>query len=93
MFHQTGRLQNLGHSVNNLVKVNVVFLGFVRQINQIDATFKQMFLSISGFGPDQMEQTVSQIQQSVEQTLEKVKAYLVEQRQRQENIDVEPYSA
>jgi HEAT repeat protein len=38
-------LKNIRKSVLDLVEVNVVFLGYVRQINQIDATFKQMFLA------------------------------------------------
>lgn len=71
-------LKNIGHSVNRLVKVNVVFLGYVRQINQIDATFKHMFLSPTGFGTDQMKSTVEQIQTSVSKTLVEVKTYLIE---------------
>lgn len=69
-------LKNIRDSVTSLVKVNVVFLGYVRQINQIDATFKQLFLASAGFGIDQMKQTVEQIQDSVRKTMEEVKAYL-----------------
>jgi HEAT repeat protein len=69
-------LKNIRVSVTSLVKVNVVFLGYVRQINQIDATFKQMFLASAGFGIDQMKQTVEQIQDSVRRTMEEVKSYL-----------------
>jgi HEAT repeat protein len=69
-------LANIRDSVTNLVKVNVVFLGYVRQINQIDATFKQMFLAAAGFGIDQMKLTVAQIQDSVRTTLEEVEGYL-----------------
>jgi hypothetical protein len=69
-------LKNIRRSVTNLVEVNVVFLGYVRQINQIDATFKQIFLASAGFGVEQMQQTVAQIQDSVKRTMEEVKAYL-----------------
>jgi HEAT repeat protein len=69
-------LKNIRGSVTGLVKVNVVFLGYVRQINQIDATFKQLFLASAGFGVDQMKQTVEQIQDSVRKTMEEVKSYL-----------------
>jgi HEAT repeat protein len=69
-------LKNIQGSVTGLVKVNVVFLGYVRQINQIDATFKQLFLASAGFGVDQMKQTVEQIQDSVRKTMEEVKSYL-----------------
>lgn len=69
-------LQNIRHSVTNLVKVNVVFLGYMRQINQIDATFKQMFLSSADFGTTQMRETVEQIQVAVKQTMDEVKTHL-----------------
>ena len=69
-------LKNIRDSVTSLVKVNVVFLGYVRQINQIDATFKQLFLASAGFGVPEMKQTVEQIQDSVRKTMEEVKAYL-----------------
>ena len=69
-------LQNIGQSVTNLIKVNVVFLGYVRQINQIDATFKQLFLATDGFSLEQMVQTVSEIEKSVDKTLAKVEMYL-----------------
>jgi ElaB/YqjD/DUF883 family membrane-anchored ribosome-binding protein len=71
-------IRYIGQSVNRLVKVNIVFLGYVRQINQIDATFKQMFISSTDFGTAQMDKTVAKIQESVEQTLDKVKIYLIE---------------
>jgi HEAT repeat protein len=73
-------LANIRDSVTNLVKVNVVFLGYVRQINQIDATFKQMFLAAAGFGIDQMKLTVAQIQDSVRTTMAEVEGYLGGQR-------------
>lgn len=66
-------LDNIRASVTDLVQVNVIFLGYVRQINQIDATFKQMFLAGSGFGVDEMKHTVEQIQESVSKALEEVK--------------------
>jgi hypothetical protein len=70
-------LKNIRESVSNLLKVNVVFLGYIRQINQIDASFKQLFLSAGGFRTAEMKQTVEQIQDSVKETMEGVKAYLV----------------
>ncbi len=72
-------LANIRDSVTNLVKVNVVFLGYVRQINQIDATFKQLFLGAAGFGVEQMKLTVEQIQDSVRQTMDEVEGYLGEE--------------
>lgn len=68
---------NIRNAVTTLMKVNVVFLGYMRQINQIDATFKQFFLSATGFDLSQMQTTVEQIQLTVENALEKVKTYTV----------------
>ena len=69
-------LQNIRQSVTNLVKVNVVFSGYVRQINQIDATFKQLYLAAHGFGVEEMKETVTVIQESVKGTMEEVNSYL-----------------
>jgi HEAT repeat protein len=69
-------LKNIRESVSNLVKVNVVFIGYMRQINQIDATFKQLFLSTGGFGTNEMKKTVEQIQDSVKKTMGEIKQYL-----------------
>ena len=69
-------LENIRNSVTSLVKINVVFLGYVRQINQIDATFKQLFLASAGFGVEQMQQTVQQIQDAVDKTMSEIKTHL-----------------
>jgi HEAT repeat protein len=70
-------LRNVSASVTNLMKVDVLFLGYVRQLNQIDATFKHLFLGGNGFGANEMKATVEQIQASVKDTLEGVKGHLV----------------
>jgi HEAT repeat protein len=69
-------LKNIRQSVTRLMQVNVIFLGYMRQINQTDATFKQLFLVSSGFGVAQMRETVTQIQESVTKTMDQVKAHL-----------------
>ena len=71
-------IRNIRQSVNNLVKVNVLFLGYVRRINQIDATFKQVFLDLRNFDTAQMQITVAEIEESVEKTLAKIAMYLEE---------------
>ena len=70
-------INNIGNSVTRLVKVNVAFLGYMRQINQIDATFKQLFLDTSGFTLEEMKETVNQINKVADQSLKKIQAYLV----------------
>ena len=68
-------LNNIHESVNRLMKANIVFLGYVRQINQIDATFKHMYFELSEFSIDQMKETVEQIQNTIRETLTQVKLH------------------
>lgn len=70
-------VNNIGESVTRLVKVNVAFLGYMRQINQIDATFKQLFLDMSSFSLTEMKETVKQIRVVVDQSLLNIQNYLV----------------
>jgi hypothetical protein len=69
-------LRNVRDSLNALMQVDVVFLGYVRQINQIDATFKHMFLDARDFGTQQMKATVAEIQTSVTAILEEIQKHI-----------------
>jgi hypothetical protein len=69
-------LQNVRGSLNALMQVDVVFLGYVRQINQIDATFKHMFLDAKDFGTQQMKVTVAETQAAVREILEEIKKHI-----------------
>jgi len=69
-------LRNVRGSLNALMQVDVVFLGYVRQINQIDATFKHMFLDARDFGTKQMRETVAEIQTAVKEILEEIQKYI-----------------
>jgi len=71
-------LKNIRGSLNALMQVDVVFLGYVRQINQIDATFKHMFLDARDFGTTQMKDTVAEIQSTVKKILEEIKDHIQE---------------
>jgi hypothetical protein len=71
-------LRNVRGSLNALMQVDVVFLGYVRQINQIDATFKHMFLETRDFGTTQMQATVSEIQSSVSKILVEIQTHIAE---------------
>jgi hypothetical protein len=62
-------VRNIDQAVAQLIKVDVIFLGYIRQINQIDATFKQLFLSTMSFGIEQMERTVEEIRETVDKTM------------------------
>lgn len=69
-------LRNVRESLNALMQVDVVFLGYVRQINQIDATFKHMFLDAGDFGTQQMQTTVAEIQSAVKDILEQIQKHI-----------------
>lgn len=71
-----GPLQNVRGSLNALVQVDVIFLGYIRQINQIDATFKHMFLDARDFGTQQMQATVAEIQSAVNAILDEIQEHI-----------------
>ncbi len=62
-----------------LVDVNVIFLGFLRQINEIDATFKHAYLE-RDFGTTQMGETIKQIENTVAHTLNKLHDHILQQK-------------
>lgn len=61
--------RNAREDLTSLMNVNVIFLGFLRQLNEIDATFKHAYIESHAFGADDMRATVSQIENAVERTL------------------------
>lgn len=60
------------------IKLNILFLGYVRQINLIDASFKSIFLSTETFQAKQLSETFSQIRKVLDQTLDEVSQSLEE---------------
>ena len=61
--------QNAREDLAVLVNVNVLFLGYLRQLNQIDATFKYSYIEGHDFGVKEMQSTVHGIQRAVDRTL------------------------
>ena len=61
--------KNAREDLTTLLNVNVIFLGFLRRLNEIDATFKHSYLESHSFGTDDMEKTVEQIDKAVTQAL------------------------
>jgi hypothetical protein len=61
--------KNARDDLATLVNVNVLFLGFLRQLNQIDATFKHAYIEGRDFGAEDMQKTVGRIERTVGQTL------------------------
>lgn len=67
---------NARNDLTTLVNVNVLFLGFLRQLNEIDATFKHAYIEGSDFGGDDMQLTVERIEETVGRTLDLTSAHL-----------------
>jgi hypothetical protein len=55
---ESALLELARNDLTTLVNVNVLFLGFQRQLNEIDATFKHAYIEGSDFGGDDMQLTV-----------------------------------
>lgn len=70
-------LDRIRRSAAGFVQVNVAFLGYIRQIHQIDLVFKQMFITEDRPNPDQVKENVEQIRSAVEHTVEEVRSYLL----------------
>src|SRR3990172_9171720 len=71
-------LNSVRRTLVNLVQVNVVFLGYLRQISQIDALFKQQLIAFPEVDSARARETLEDIQESIEQTLESVRAHIEE---------------
>ena len=67
---------NARNDLATLVNVNVLFLGFLRQLNEIDATFKHAYIEGREFGGDDMRLTVERIEETVGRTLDLTSAHL-----------------
>lgn len=61
--------RNAREDLATLMNVNIIFLGFLRQLNEIDATFKYAYIQSDKFGTDHMRQTVDRIEKTMARTL------------------------
>jgi hypothetical protein len=68
--------RNAREDLLSLMNVNVLFLGFLRQVNQIDATFKHAYLENTEFGTTAMRQTLAELERAVATTLEQTARFL-----------------
>jgi hypothetical protein len=67
---------NARDDLATLMNINVIFLGFLRRLNQIDATFKHAYIESRDFGTTQMHETVQEIEEAVTQALNMARSYL-----------------
>jgi HEAT repeat protein len=75
MFFNNPR-QNAREDLTTLMNVNVIFLGFLRQLNEVDATFKHAYIESRFFGMEDMKKTRDAIEATVSRTLEMTERHL-----------------
>jgi len=65
-----GPRKNAQQDLAILMNANMIYLGFLRMINEIDATFKHEFMEKSDFNADTTAKAVKQIAETIKTTLE-----------------------
>ena len=70
--------RNAREDLTALMNVNMIFLGFLRQLNEIDATFKYAYIESRTVGEvaERMTSTVQQISDAVRTALHMAESYL-----------------
>jgi HEAT repeat protein len=65
--------QRINEAVKNLVQTEVVFLGYIRQVNQIMATFEQLYVDTrAGFSLDQLQQILQYTERAMTRTVRRL---------------------
>jgi len=65
-------LKNIRYLVNNLVKLNVLYAGFSRQIHLVDATFKDLLAQSGGADIAKMEEMLGHVQVAVDEVMSSI---------------------
>ena len=71
-----GPRRNAQQDLAILMNANMIYLGFLRMINEIDATFKHEFIEKSDFNADTTEKAVKQIAETIKTTLDYTSNFL-----------------
>ena len=58
------------------MNANAIYLGFLRMLNIIDATFKHDFVEDPSFGAENMRETVTRINESLKKVLDLTATHL-----------------
>lgn len=56
--------------ITDISKSAIILMGYLRQINQIDAAFKQYVLMVSEFEPEKVEKTIKYLQAAMEGSID-----------------------
>ena len=73
--HFNGPRKNAREDLAILLDANVIYIGFLRKVAEIDATFKHAYIENQKFSKEDMEATVQQIDQAVEKTTKTIDTY------------------
>lgn len=71
-----------------LLRIKVIFLGYVRQVHQIDATFKHEFIEGGReFGAEDVRETVKQINEVMSNTMDMITTHLPVRKTERRKVD------
>jgi hypothetical protein len=65
-------LKNVRQRTNNLVKLNILFMGYSRQIHQMDAVFKDTLSKPEGIDTEVMEKMLGNVQAAVDEVISSI---------------------
>ncbi len=71
-------VKSIRYMIDNLVKLNVIFAGYIRQIHQVDAVFEDMFAEGKEIEPAVAEQMLSHLQDAMAETLNSISTMSIE---------------
>ncbi|MGQ0601341.1 MAG: hypothetical protein ACT4QE_06545 [Anaerolineales bacterium] len=72
-------LKNVRETVTRLAKVNIVMLGYIRQLNQIDVVFKVSFIAHRHEHDNAaLQQSATVLQKAIQQTILSLEDYSIE---------------
>jgi hypothetical protein len=65
-------LKNFRYWMDNLVKLNILYVGYNRQLHQVDATFKDLLSHPEGVDSAKMEEMLGYVQAAVDETIRSI---------------------
>jgi hypothetical protein len=71
-------LKSARQITGEVIKMQVIYLGYLRQFNQIDIGFKQAFINSDLTTPEQFQETFTQTQQILENAIDDINLLLEE---------------
>ena len=69
-------LKSARQIIGEIIKMQIIYLGYLRQVNQIDIGFKQTFVATQKTTPKQFQDTFTQTQKIIESALDEINLLL-----------------